>query len=217
MKQIVFILLGLMISSLTFGQTIKLQTGVSLSQLDWKYTGVSIDPVYNETFIGYSVLAGIDYMETKYFNLSSNLGVVREGGKGEIQLVDQSGEITGQTITKKPTLDYLLLNTTIEIKYPIKERISPFISVGPQFEYLLSNSEEFDGLKKTNELHSTSIGLLLGGGVTYDLQRIQLGLSADYHLNFTKVADWTNEQTGIGGEIALKTFTTHLTIGYKLK
>jgi len=206
-----------MISILTFGQTIKLQTGISLSQLDWKYTGISVDPIYKETFIGYSVLAGIDYLESKYFNLSGNLGVLRKGGKGEIQLVNQSGEITGQTITNTPTLDYLLLNTTIEIKYPIKERISPFISVGPQFEYLLNNSEQFDGLKKTNELHSTSIGLLLGGGVTYDLQKIQLGLRADYLVNFTKVADWTNEQTGIGGEIALKTFTTHLIIGYKLK
>jgi len=51
----------------------------------------------------------------------------------------------------------------------------------------------------------------------YDLKPIQVGIKADYYLNFSKVADWNSEQTGIGGEVNVNTFTINLTLGYKLK
>lgn len=142
--------------------------------------------------------------------------MVRKGGKDEIQLTDIYGESMG-LVTEKPTLDYLSINTTIDLKYRIKETVSPFISFGPRFDYLVSSSKHFDSLKEIDELKSTSIGIILGGGLKYDISNLQFGLRADYYLDFTKVTDWTIENTGYGGEVTVNTFTINLTIGYRLK
>ncbi|NLD50204.1 MAG: PorT family protein [Clostridiaceae bacterium] len=217
MKKAVLLLFGLTIAIFTNGQTIKIQGGTSISKLDWKLKGTNIDPLYNETLIGYSIFAGLDYLDKQYFNLSTNLGMIRKGGKDEILLTDPYGELTGQTITEKPTLDYISINTMIDLKYRIKEIVTPFIGFGPRFDYLVSSSKHFDILEDIDELKSTSIGLILGGGLKYDISNLQFGLRADYYLDLTKIADWTFENTGNGGEVTVNSFTINLSIGYRLK
>ncbi len=207
----------LLISRISFGQTINFQAGTSISKLNWNLKGINIDPIYQKTLIGYSVFAGVDYIEKKYCNLSSNIGIIRKGGKGEFQLTDQNAEYTGETKTVKPTLDYLSLNTLIQLKYKIKEKITPFISIGPRFEYLYRSSNDFDGLQELDELKGSALGLLLGGGIKYEFSKLQIGLRSDYYLNFTKVAEWSIQQAGIAGEVTVNTFTINMTVGYKLK
>ncbi|MFP4557749.1 MAG: outer membrane beta-barrel protein, partial [Bacteroidales bacterium] len=205
------------IAILTNGQTMKIQGGTSISKLDWQLKGMSIAPSYNETLIGYSIFAGLDYLDKQHYNLSTIIGMIRRGGKDELVLTDQYGELTGQKITERPTLDYLSINTMIDLKYTIKETASPFISFGPRFDYLVSSSKHFDGLDDIDELKSTSIGLMVGGGLKYDISNLQFGLRADYYLDFTRVADWTIENTGNGGEVTVNTFSINLIIGYRLK
>jgi len=179
--------------------------------------GLKIDPFYNETLIGYSFFAGLDYLDKQYFNLSSNIGVIRKGGKDKIEISDQYGEFTGQTTTEKPTLDYLSVNTMLDLKYTIKEKVSPFVSFGPRIDYLIRSSKHFDDIEKIDELNSTSIGLILGGGLKYNISNLQFGLRADYYLDLTNVANWTFENTVNTGEINVNTYTINLTMGYKLK
>jgi len=217
MKKTIFILIGLTLTILTNGQVLKVQGGTSISNLDWNLNWSDIGSFYTETLVGYSFFAGIDYFDKQYFNLSSNIGLIRKGGKAEVTPVDQNGEPTGETIIDKPILDYLSINTTVDIKYRIKETITPFISFGPRLDYLVNSSEQFDGLKEFDELNSTSAGLLLGGGIKYDISKIQFGLRADYYLDFTKVADWTIENTENIGEVTVNTFTINLSLGFRLK
>lgn len=115
MKKTGLLLIGLTFAILLNGQTFKIQGGTSISTLDWQLKGINVDPFYNETLIGYSVFAGVDYFDKQYFNLSSNIGMIRKGGKDEIQLTFADGDLTGETFTEKPTLDYLSINTTIDI------------------------------------------------------------------------------------------------------
>jgi hypothetical protein len=192
------------------GQHIKIQTGTTLSKLDWQNLGL-----YNETLIGHSLLAGIDYLENKYFNLSSNLGFIQKGGKETLIFVDVEGEQIAE-ITMEAKLDYFTVNTTLDLKYPIKDKILSFISVGPRFDYLVSYSYPFDGLNDAGVLKKYNFGLILGGGIKYDLSEIQIGLRADYYLDFDKVADWPAETGNSGGKVEDKTITLNLTIGYKL-
>ncbi|HBZ67986.1 MAG TPA: hypothetical protein DEO70_14220 [Bacteroidales bacterium] len=217
MKKTGLLLIGLIIAILSNGQTIKIQGGTSVSKLDWQMKGMITNSFYNETMIGYSIFAGVDYLDKQYYNLSTNIGMIRKGGKGEIALVDQYGELTGQTITEKPTLDYLSINTMIELKYRIKETVTPFISFGPRFDYLVSHSSHLYSLEDIDELKSISVGLIFGGGLKYDISNLQFGLRADYYLDFTKIADWSIESTGNNGEVTVNTFTLNLTIGYRLK
>ena len=215
MKKIGLLLIGLALTIFANGQIIQVQGGTSISKLDWNLDGFYSD-LFSETLIGYSVFTGIDYLDKQYFNLSSNMGVVRKGGKDKIKYADQSG-LPVQTLTEKATLDYLSINTTIDFKYRIKETIFPFISFGPRFDYLLNSGKHFDALKKSDILKNTSIGLILGGGLKYNISNLQFGLRADYYLDFTKVANWTTENSENVGKISVNTFTINLSIGYRLK
>ncbi len=210
MKKIGLLVVGLTISIFVNGQIVKFQGGTSISKLDWKLNNAP--SLFDETLIGCSIFAGIDYLDKQYVNLSSNIGMIRKGGKSDILLMDQNGEPTGKTLTS--TLDYLSVNTTIDLKYPIQEKFSPFVSFGPRFDYLLNKSQNFnevDGLK------NTSIGLILGGGLQYDISNFQVGLRADYYLDFEKIASWSAGNDGAVGEISVNTFAINLTVGYKLK
>ena len=210
------VLIGLIIAIIINGQTIKIQGGTSISRLDWQLRNINTESFYKDPLIGYSFFAGLDYLDKHYFNLSSNIGMIRKGGKSETQLTFSEGEQTGITFISKPTLDYLSVNTMIDLKYPIKQ-FSPFISFGPRIDYLLSSSDHFDVIDGYDGLNTFSVGLLLGGGLKYDIYNFQFGIRADYYVDFTKVADWTIPSTGNGGEISVHTITINLTIGYKLK
>ena len=219
MEKTGLLLIVLTIAIFANGQTVKIQGGTSMSTLDCQYKGFYVDSPWDETLIGYSIFAGIDYLDKPYFNLSSNIGMIRKGGKGAIPLTDYGG-ITMRNFTDKPTLDYLSLNTTIDFKYRIRETVTPFIGIGPRFDYLLNNSKHFDELKELGEFNDISFGLILGGGLKYDISDFQIGLRADYYLDFPKykkIVDWTIEDTGMGGKISIKTFTVNLSIGYRLK
>ena len=215
MKKIGLLLIGLTITIFANGQIVKVQGGISISKLDWRVSTFN-GGLYDKTLIGYSLFAGIDYFDKQYFNLSSNIGMVRKGGKDEVQYFDQFGSPLG-TLIVKPTLDYLSINTTIDFKYRIKKTIIPFIGLGPRFDYLLNASRHFDGLKELDELKSISIGLILGGGLKYEISNLQFGLRADYYLDFTKIANWTIEDSGVEGKVSVNTFTINLSIGYRLK
>jgi hypothetical protein len=216
MKKIGLLLIGLTIAVLLNAQTINIQGGTSFSKLDWELKGINVDPFLTETLIGYSFFAGLDYLDKQYFNLSSNIGMIRKGGKGEVELTNINGDLTDETVTVKPNLDYFSINTTFDLKYRIKEAVSPFISIGPRLDYLVSSSKMFDDLKDMDELNNVAIGLILGGGLKYDYSNLQFGLRADYYIDFTKVADWKIEETNTEGEVTVNTFTINLTIGYKL-
>ncbi len=216
MKKLIIIYAVLLLTSgFSYAQILKLQAGTSLSKLDWTVNNMNVAP-YNKTMVGYSLFAGMDYLDKKFFNLSSNLGFLRKGGQSKTTLTNADG-VAVETITEKAKLDYISINTMIDLKYPITDKIIPFVSVGPRFDYLLSHSSQFDGLKSMNELNSTSIGLNLGGGLKYNLSKIQIGLRADYYLNFSKIADWPAQTGNLGGQIKDRTMLINLTIGYKLK
>jgi hypothetical protein len=210
MKQISLFLLGLIITILTNGQTIKIQTGTSLSNLAWSNSDIH---AYEKTLTGYSFFAGTDFLNKKYFNLSSNIGFLRKGGKGGAIIYDINGNPVGET-SEKAKFDYFSFNSTIDLKYPIKDKINPFISFGPRFDYLLSyyNNEMIKMVDKMDGLEKCNIGLILGTGFYYDFTKFQFGLLADYYFNFKNIADWP-----VVLEFADKTFTINLTIGYKLE
>lgn len=209
------LILSLLFSCLSMAQTLNFQAGTSYSKLSWE-TGAVDMKLFNEVSIAFNGFVGLDYLDKQYFNLSSNVGLLRKGGQAVIEILDDEGLETGETKMEKATLDYLTFNTLFDIKYPIKEKIIPFISVGPRLDYLVNSSKELETLDKMNALNSISYGLLLGGGLKYNLANLQLGLRADYYLNFNKVAEWPAETGNLGGEVSDQTFTINLVVGYRL-
>ena len=198
MKRLPLLSIALLITVLSLGQVIKIQSGISISNLDMQTNGNSTNLTQdNKRLVGYSFFVGMDYLQHKNFNLSSNIGMLRKGG--ESMFYTNWGY--GQGI--KATLDYLSLNTTCDFQFPIEDKITPFISFGPRVDLLLN---------PINEYNKLNYGLLLGGGLKYDISnKLQLGLRADYYLNFKDIS-----KTGQARTVSDKTFTTNLVLGYRL-
>jgi len=198
MNRLPLLSIALLITGLSFGQVLKIQSGVSISSIDMQTSGSSTGLTKeNKRLVGYSFFVGMDYLQHKNFNLSSNIGMLRKGG--ESMLYTNWGY--GQGI--KATLDYLSLNTTCDFQFPIEDKVVPFISFGPRVDVLLNSISEYN---------TFNYGLLLGGGLKYPLSdKLQLGLRADYYLNFRDIS-----KTGQARTVSDKTFTTNLVLGYRL-
>jgi len=198
MKQLALLSIALLIAGVSFGQVLKIQSGVSISNIDIQTSGSSDNLTQdNKRLVGYSFFVGMDYLQHKNFNLSSSIGMLRKGG----QALLYSNWGYGQGI--KATLDYLSLNTTCDFQFPIEDKITPYISFGPRVDVLLNPISEYNKI---------NYGLLLGGGLKYDInKKLQLGLRADYYLNFKDIS-----KTGQTRTVSDKTFTTNLVLGYRL-
>ncbi|MCD4665529.1 MAG: outer membrane beta-barrel protein, partial [Bacteroidales bacterium] len=138
------------------------------------------------------------------------------GGKEKVIETNAQGEPVVERINKA-NLDYLSVNTTLDIKFPVKDQLFPFISIGTRFDYLINHSQEFDGLKELDEQSQFSYGFILGGGIKYQISKIQFGLRGDYYLNLKKIAEWPAEPENLGGEISDKTIIINLIVGYIIK
>ncbi len=214
MKQLSLFAITLLFSGITFGQTLKIQTGVSISKLDWLISENGTR-YFDETLIGNTFFVGVEYLEKKHLNLSSNIGYLRKGGKDNIVFTDING-ITRENNTEKAKLDYFSINTTIDFKYPINEKIIPFVSIGPRIDYLVGYPDVLEGINEMNELNKVNYGFILGGGLRYKFEKIRIGLRADYYLNFNKIAEWPAQTNNLGGKINDKTLLINLSVGYKL-
>jgi hypothetical protein len=207
MKNII-LFIALTLASALNAQTLSVQGGTSISKLSWDLENISTpNKIYDKALVGYSIFAGIDYFDKTYFNLSSNIGMIRKGG---------THKAWGQTSLDKLTLDYLSANTTIDFKYRRHKAYFPFVSIGPRLDYMVGHSQHFDLVDEANELNKLSAGLLLGAGVKVNLSDFQLGLRADYYLNFNPVADWRALTPNNGGQIKVSTFAISLSVGYRL-
>lgn len=214
MRKLLLIFLTLMLSVNLFGQTIKIQGGTTYSYLVWpSILNISF---YDKPFLGCSGLIGLDYCNRNVFNLSSNIGLVQKGGKDKITVVDSQGNAINDIILNA-YLDYLLMNSTIDFKYAIKEKVVPYISFGPRIDFLISYSDAFKGLDAMNELNKISLGLTIGAGIRYEMLKFQIGLKGEYFLNFNKIADWPASTGNLGGSISDRTMMVNLTVGYKLE
>ena len=212
---ILIIFFGLIVTC-CYGQTINVRIGPSFSNLNWD-NSASGDEVFNKSIVGVDVLLGIDYLDFKYFNLSSNLGYIQKGGSGTIVVtaIHNPEEIT--TTDVKTKLNFITANTIFEAKVPIIKFITPFIHTGPRLDYLLSYDENvnllkgFDDLKKLNKF---IYGLIVGAGIDFKISKFKLGVAFDYYWNFNKLVDFTSS-SGFQNQIFDKTFTLNAQLGYK--
>ena len=208
----------LMIVTSSYGQTIFLQFGPSISKTTWTTSLVNERGVDTKSIIGFNAIAGINYLNFKYFNLCSGLGIIEKGGSETVRTY--SLELYHYDTTKATKrLYYFTMNTTCNLRVPIKDLIEPYIFVGPRLDYLFSDSQkgEVHQSQNTEKLNKLSYGLLFGGGINFKLKRILLGLVCNYYYNINKVVNKkdisTNNETY---KYYDNTFTVNAYIGYKL-
>lgn len=180
----------------SFGQTLKFNTGATASALIYP-TSFNIKTGLNNILIGFTGAAGIDYSETKWGFLSSNIGFVQKGSKDKVTYTDPLGNSTWTGIVKTK-FNYITLNTTINFKIS-RGSLVPFFSVGPRVDYLL-NQKDFIDSKNIKFAYGLNGGL----GLIKRIDKMEFGGRIDYLLN---IAEHPNDRTG-----AIQVF-----FGYKLK
>lgn len=206
--------IALLSMQLAFGQVLHVQFGPTISNLEWSVENIRrIGP--DEHLTGRSAFIGLDYLNSRYFNLSTNIGYLQKGDRSEIAYLQEGGE-TLEFPMMKALFEYFSANTLAEVKLPIRHRFIPYISFGPRMDYLYSYSKDFSFIEEMNELPRYSYGMNVGGGIKLNFRRLQIGARSDYYLNVRKMADWLSNSNDPGW-IDDQTYLVNLTVGYKLR
>jgi len=197
------------------GQTPYLQIGPSFSELSWKNSMVNKDP-FNKGIVGFDAMAGVNYLNFKYFCLSSNIGFIQKGGSQKVTMTNELGDSIATT-EETERLNYLTLNTTFDLKIPIKDDIEPYILVGPRIDYLINYKENIGFLKQfdnAGKLIKISNGFITGAGINFQIKKNQLGAIFDYYINLNKLVDYTSDKD-VCNKISDNTYTLNFQVGYK--
>ncbi|MGE5426391.1 MAG: hypothetical protein ACM3O8_00770 [Methylococcaceae bacterium] len=198
---------------LSFGQVIHLQFGPSISNLQWSVENIRRIGS-DKTLTGRSAFIGLDYLNSRHFNLSTNVGYLQKGDRSDIAYIKGEGDILVFP-AMKALFEYFSFNTLAEIKLPISKRFIPYISFGPRVDYLFSYTKDFSFIEEINQMPRYAYGANAGGGIKLDFRRLQVGVRSDYYFNLNKMANWgSNSDTSW---IEDTTYLVNLTVGYKLR
>ncbi|MBD2753778.1 hypothetical protein [Spirosoma validum] len=168
----------LFISRNLYAQYLKIDNGIAVSG----FVNSQNLSLLKSRVSNYSVLVGSDYLEHKWYYLSSQIGYNSIGGK------DQDVFIQNDKVIVTERRGYLHLNTTFRA-YKRISGLSLLAGVGPYANVLLG-SNRFD-----NELYSPYYDIKsfhVGGkgeiGVTQDINKFRIGLVGSYLMSLTPVA-----------------------------
>lgn len=198
---------------LSFGQVIHVQFGPSISNLQWSVENIRRIGS-DKTLTGRSAFIGLDYLNSRHFNLSTNVGYLQKGDRSDIAYIKGEGDILVFP-AMKALFEYFSFNTVAEIKLPISKRFIPYISFGPRVDYLFSYTKDFSFIEEINQMPRYAYGANAGGGIKLDFRRLMVGVRSDYYFNLNKMANWgSNSDTSW---IEDTTYLVNLTVGYKLR
>lgn len=174
-----------------WAQTINFQGGCSISNLH------SVLYRTNYTFLGHtrvdpSFFAGMEYLEKRYWSISTNVGFVRKGGNAPGADTDSLGRPLPKT-TVSETFDYISVNTLLNLKYPIKDKWTPYISLGPRVDFMTTHTHTFPYFDYPGYLHTRSYGMVYAVGIRYAFSNFLLGVRAEYLVNFNPLVQTDNE------------------------
>ncbi len=200
--------LGATNSSLSFDKTVPLFNVPTMSR-NYDYKNLKI--------IGVAFTFGIDYLEKKYFNLSTNIGFLNKGGLASSIFLDSLGNPTGTKLNIKWPMQYFTINSTIDLHYPVSKYFSPFLSIGPRFDYLISPRRFYKLPVDNNRL---AFGLNIGLGFKVQMKNYTIGFKYDYMPNFIKILEYNSYGAIVPNKTVVvkdKTSQLNLLIGGALK
>lgn len=178
-----------------FSQTIKISNGVLFSN-----TTDRQKEFMNKMITSYSFLVGLDYLEHKYYYLSSEIGYTKLGGKENEAYIDAT------RVSVYETWDYIQANTMFRIRYPINF-FHVYVGFGPKIDFLLENQKfKSDFLKDMPGLNRVNVGAKVEMGISNDFKRMRIGLNYSYGFNFMS----------IGSGLYNYQHSVMLSVGYKL-
>jgi hypothetical protein len=203
MKKLYFLLILFTISLSVHSQFINVQSGMNLSKLRYYFTNYKV---------GISEYVGVEYLETKFFNLNSNIGYISKGGVYKLTRYGADNTNYSGYESRTQNFGYASLNTTFEFRYRFANKFVPFIGLGPMLELLVTNNKMYKDLDMGFKIPQPwSFGAIATGGAKYYISKFQVGALASYLWDMNKVDRSTK------GNVTSKTFSFQLILGYRFK
>lgn len=206
MKKLVCLigLICLFCSERVFSQVIKIENGVSFSKMNLPGN------VFHDNLSMYSMNVGCDYLERKWYFLSSEIGYVRKGGAENAVYIDDPSDL--RAIHLKNTLDYITINASFNVKYNFRG-FNLYAGIAPTLDFLVKNRFKSDAPEENqNEeifpAHKIVLGFKPSIGIFYDTDKIRLNIETSYMKNITKLSR--------SNSMKANTFLLSFGIGYKL-
>ena len=207
-----------------FAQTVYLNGGTSISKMNWEFSTVF---GYNEThagksIVGPSVFAGLRYLEEKRYFMSTEIGYLRKGS--DFSPDGGSGNTLVQFDDEIAFINYYSINTSFNLKPINKDKFALYIFTGPRVDIKDKTSKHFDSYyDDTYHVGKVNVGFNGGFGAWYNVNSsLVMGTNIQYLFNLNKIVEWEPGYDMFGNEVpgwdlADRTFSAHLSIGYKLK
>lgn len=188
----------------TFAQVFKIENGISFSKMNLPGNA------FHDNLSMYSMNVGCDYLERKWYFLSSEIGYVRKGGADNAVYIDNPSDL--RAIHLKNTLDYITINTSFNIKYNFRG-FNLYAGIAPTLDFLVKNrfksdTPEANQNEEVFSAHKVVLGFKPSIGVFYDTDKIRLSVEASYMKNITKLSELKSMKSN--------TFLLSFGIGYKL-
>jgi hypothetical protein len=199
MRKIALTMYILSIAAVCQAQILKMDNGITINHLH----GSDIDQ-FKGTFNSYAGQVGIEYLERKYFYLSSGIGYVKSGGEAERPI--------GYTepFSSREEWSYVHLNTTFRGRANIN-KTEVFAGIGPYLNILAGDNEMKNALYSGYTVPGTNWGGRLEAGVNENAGRVKIGLYASWLFPLsatvkTQYTSWDARSIGI-----------YASVGYRLK
>jgi len=172
-------LLTVLVLTINYANAQYIESGLMLSKLNWNNTDV-----YNKLYYGYSINVGMDYFNSKHFNLFSSVGILKKGGRGEFYITDEFGNINTTLTINKININYSNINTGFNIK--TGTNIKTYFKGGIYSDLLISNDDDI------KELKMYAIGLITGLGLSYNINSFSYGINFNYYYGLTDITPGYN-------------------------
>jgi len=210
MKKKLLIISCLILSTIAnaqFVDRISFNYGITSSDLEWKVEDPSfptINELDNGEINGFYSGVDIDYLESKFFTLTTGIGFYQKGSKYYLA-----------SLPSKLDLSYLTFDTKIKVKYDFNN-FTPYLTIGPSIDYLLKFSSAFDQIDRSGMMNKINYGLRYGLGIQYDFGKIILGLALKNNVSFNSIAEINGINPAYKIIVKDKTMVFNLDFGIKL-
>jgi hypothetical protein len=214
-RNAIILILSLTISA-AYSQTLRLKLGPSVSKLDWLYYDGQISEKYYENpRLGYFLSSGLEYIEHKYFSVTSDVLLYNCGGQNSSEHTTGPFRLMGP---EKISVSYLALGSAFNFN-PINNKFKVQLSIGPRIDYMIfvSKKAPFDWIDKSKGLNKFNYGVTAGVGLYYDIKKYIVGINAQYLYRVKKLAEVQATYDSPGVKATEQVIVFGFSFGYRFK
>ncbi|MEI6489081.1 MAG: outer membrane beta-barrel protein [Bacteroidota bacterium] len=227
MKRTILLLVSLLIVRNMSGQIVKsigIKEGLSFANQIWYAKSINLT---QKTHYRIGLYSGVtlDFFNSKYFNLTTDLSYCQKGCRMEKQSSGNYSSVTSPHHLYSTNsmfywnfkFHYLSFSPLLKIKYTTNHLI-PYALLGLRFDYQLLFQTDAVSMSGPigNNYNSTIFGMNCGGGIEFKFNYVAITVEYQYQYDFTKVIDSPPSTNNTGQKITNRASIVTLGLKYYL-